>query len=831
MSITFACEKCGKAHKVDRRFAGKRVACKGCGTVNRIPERDTIAMPGSARPGLLDDPDATPQGSGVEADIKFDVALADAAAAEGEIPVVRPAPRQPQRAVPVEGCPNCGSALPGGSFFCTDCGFNLKTGKVVATAVAAGDADDADDAVLLDEDRNPPNAGLREGAKWLIITGVLVALLPVLGLAVAPLAALGLFGPMLGAVLAMVGSVLYFIDGAPRHGMAGGGATLLALIVLFALGTRGEDDAGAAPPAPVAVAVVPPPATMPATTMSAAEAEAALPPIKRLDGDRFSFRKPRVDQDVVEFYRPALQDADAGVRAFAVELLAKVPAGRREDAVDAISEVAGDPDALVRLAAMTSMGLAKTPKAVEAAVRGLQDADDSVARTAADRLAQYKDESAIEPLAAAHGRVGEPVLAALAGYGPEARERVAQAYRQIVSAAGDPKVRAGVLAGLSGADAAAIAAAAPVLVEYVADADAEVRAAAIRRLGEMRYEPALPALIDRLRDDPEVAAKAVAQFGGAAEAMALARLADPAAEPAARGLALLALKEVATARSLEAVQAAARDPQYAVAAAARAVWRKLAPGALTPVDEAMMDLNGGEREFVAKAVELLKRTPVDPARRAAVSKRLFELMTEPGSAEPVPTLAREALEAWADSPTKSRIATAIGPDSPDGVRGHALKLALAFRDVRAIRPLVQCLGQGRDVERVFEGLAAFGPAAEDQLIRLLSVGRGNVMVDACALLRDIGTRRCFAILAPLANGKEVDEQTKRLAKETMIAINRRLNTEAARLRPAPPLPGRNLSVAPTTLPSGALPPPGGTMMPMPPTNPATPTTAPGGAGK
>ena len=37
MPIAFACGTCGKPYKVDERFAGKKAACRACGTVNNIP--------------------------------------------------------------------------------------------------------------------------------------------------------------------------------------------------------------------------------------------------------------------------------------------------------------------------------------------------------------------------------------------------------------------------------------------------------------------------------------------------------------------------------------------------------------------------------------------------------------------------------------------------------------------------------------------------------------------------------------------------------------------------------------------------------------------------
>src|SRR5207248_2291124 len=66
------------------------------------------------------------------------------------------------------------------------------------------------------------------------------------------------------------------------------------------------------------------------------------------------------------------------------------------------------------------------------------------------------------------------------------------------------------------------------------------------------------------------------------------------------------------------------------------------------------------------------------------------------------------------------------------------------------------------------------------LIRLIVAGDPNAQTNACSLLREIGTRRCFMSLNALANNKNTDPQMRKRAKETMIAINRRLNTATYR---------------------------------------------------
>src|SRR6476620_3298540 len=181
MPISFACGTCGKPYKVDERFAGKKAACRACGTVNNIPtgkgtarvvqpddagdrsplQREPVRVADAANDG---DENAFPLGVMGEA-----LELADAP--EPEPPVAKPAPRrvQPVRALPVDECPNCGSALDPGAVFCTGCGFNLKTRQKVSTTVAEEPAepDHYDPSASV---RRDPTPTLRTTAFWLLVS-------------------------------------------------------------------------------------------------------------------------------------------------------------------------------------------------------------------------------------------------------------------------------------------------------------------------------------------------------------------------------------------------------------------------------------------------------------------------------------------------------------------------------------------------------------------------------------------------------------------------------------------------------------------------------------
>jgi HEAT repeat protein len=305
------------------------------------------------------------------------------------------------------------------------------------------------------------------------------------------------------------------------------------------------------------------------------------------------------------------------------------------------------------------------------------------------------------------------------------------------------------------------------------------------RLGEMKYEPAFDAIANRLREDPEAAAKALAKFGEPAERLASGKLEE--GDPQVRVGALRLLKELQDQKSLVAVKKAARDPDRAVALAAREAWRRIAPQELTPIDEAVLDLDAADKDVVLKALGVIKDTPVDPTRQAAVARRLFDVAVG-GREQPIPDSARLTLETWADGRVKDLAVLALRNEPDDSKRAQAILLVTKFNDARAVRPLCELLASGRsNGELVVDALRALGPASEEGLMRLFSTGDPAMQATCCELWREIGTRRCFAALYPVTVSKTADEQSKKRAKETIVAITRRLNSQAAAgKRPAPP---------------------------------------------
>ena len=812
MAISFTCGTCNKPYKVDERFAGKKAACRACGAINQIPSGGGAVAPPPTTSRLPpapvharfpsvadplqvtesdaipfaemdDDPaDATAAGGTSFGDVTlagsvepaFDLAEDPApppprATVRKAVAVPAPAPAPaPVRALPVDACPQCGSPLESGAVFCTGCGFNLKTGRKISTTVVdGGGAGDTPDEYA--QYRPAPNPAMRKIARSLIIAGLAVSILPIFGLAWKPLLSLASYTPLLGALLAMVGAVMYFIDGAWQFALGGCGAMLAAIFILLTLGGRSDPPVVAAAPPPP-----PPPATLPTTMPDPG------PKVVDLGGGKFSVRPPGPNDDPVDYWKPELQDNPPSIKAVVLGQLALVGEDFHEPAADLISESAADPDLRVRRAATAALAVGKTEKSLSAALRALDDQDPATVRAAVKVLATYKDDAAIAPLANKYATVGESVLTALAGYPRTSHDKVAEAYKPLLTNGADAKTRVNLIGRLVQIDPANAGAA---LVSLLNDGDPVVRDTAIAFIGDLKYTPAADAIAERLREDPDVAAPALIHIGPPAETAAANKLQDT--EPKVRLAALRVLAEVASLKSLPAIQTVAKDANFDVAMAARDVWRKLVPGALPPIEEALLDLTG-EKDFQARALKTLKDLPVDE-HQPLVARRLFQIIDQPAEA-PLPALACDALLVWADKTTRDKMIDLLKPEADDAKRACAIRLAVEAKDPRALRPLCECLAQSRDLANVMDALQDFGTVSETYLMRLVSTGDTSVQTNAFKLLREIGTRRCYMVLTPLANNKNTDADTKKRAKETIIAINRRLNTAAATAHKAPPLP-------------------------------------------
>jgi HEAT repeat protein len=813
MAIGFACGNCGKAYRIDERFAGKKVACRTCGKINVVPGAPSPATPVSLQ--QQPQPQA-PEGviamlpeeetlsiNEVAAEVlpeednalELDEAPPDQNDTIAQAPVATVAPRgvpQPvtpvarslaEQAVQAGECPNCGTPIEKNAVICTGCGLNFQTGEQINTATEA------------------PDKGFVELASGTGVYGKVAMYLVGIGLVISLLAIVGARGfAILGMVLALTGAILYAIDGAWGHAGAGGGASVFAL-VLYLL-TR-----PAPPPPPAPVVVAPPPPPPPPTTVAVATQPAPEPipesvMVTKVGPGVFRHNNPGKNQNPVEFWSPLRSDPDPEVRLFMVQQLSRVPDANRTQARDLIAEMVGDNDARVRRSALLNVTQTQSPKAIEGVMRGLNDADDDVALIAIRASGRFHDESTIDLLVNKYDRFPDEVLDALAQFGPESAARVNQAYSNMLSS-GQPASRVKLIGVLVKRDPEK---APQLLLPLISDGTPEIRVEAMSRLADMKNAAALLAMLDRLSEDAENVTRAVKKYGPTAEAPVLARLVDSATDTQRKVLLLNLLKEIGTTQSLRAVKKLARDPEFPVAVAAREVWRKLAPGEFTELDEALLDLDAERPEFVARALEMLAKmepNSADPEselrksyedQRARVLRKVYLIVAKnEGEAA---SRAIPALIAWSTKQYRDSLFGSIRPEpkvpnplSDPVKRVTAMRVAGATKEPTALMPLVVCLEANTETTTATEAIKQYGSVAEEQVIRLLFRCKPEVQQACCELLKTIGTARCQPALLRIV-WLAKDPGAKQMARETLAAIQERLAAERDKAMNAEKVEGR-----------------------------------------
>ena len=99
-----ACPGCGKTYRWQEKFAGRKVRCKACDGVFAMPDKPPRQADRTERPK-----EPTPQ-------------VAESGGLD------------------IETCPSCSNPVKPGAVICVRCGYNIKEGKQIRTAVESDEA-------------------------------------------------------------------------------------------------------------------------------------------------------------------------------------------------------------------------------------------------------------------------------------------------------------------------------------------------------------------------------------------------------------------------------------------------------------------------------------------------------------------------------------------------------------------------------------------------------------------------------------------------------------------------------------------------------------------
>lgn len=159
------CPDCGRGYRWQSSLAGKVVPCKQCSSPFTVPNAPGVGIAEAPPP----EPEATEpagpadEGAAVGDDGTYDIAIDEPepeAPAEPE-PEAAPEAQAPAAPTIVDGkarCPSCNNAVKPEAVICLNCGFNIKQGKKIETAVIGGsdtasETDEKSDGGLTKQER------------------------------------------------------------------------------------------------------------------------------------------------------------------------------------------------------------------------------------------------------------------------------------------------------------------------------------------------------------------------------------------------------------------------------------------------------------------------------------------------------------------------------------------------------------------------------------------------------------------------------------------------------------------------------------------------------
>ena len=185
--------------------------------------------------------------------------------------------------------------------------------------------------------------------------------------------------------------------------------------------------------------------------------------------------------------------------------------------------------------------------------------------------------------------------------------------------------------------------------------------------------------------------------------------------------------------------------------------------------QAKADLESADEGRRQAGAGWFERAEPDDARRAEVARLLGSHLGE-NETSGVRDACIKALAKWATADDVPTLLTALeGPSAQ--MRENAMQTLAGLKDRRAVAPIARRL-VGPDRQRARTALIALGPLAEGEVASYLRNTDRAVRLDACAILKAVGTKNSLSALKVVAM-RDRDRDVARSAVDAMRAIGSR----------------------------------------------------------
>jgi serine/threonine protein kinase/HEAT repeat protein len=331
----------------------------------------------------------------------------------------------------------------------------------------------------------------------------------------------------------------------------------------------------------------------------------------------------------------------------------------------------------------------------------------------------------------------------------------------------------------------------PALIQLLDHPDVFTRRSAIEALGQTKDSRAAGPLVKALADglNRGYASQALQALGSKAEPALLDALKSP--DHWVRVEACVLLKTVGTANAIPALQAAASDNQLRLQAQAalqnvsQRTGSPLVKGEAGTKAAPPPELSKERTEFDRKLADLksldswargraagyyfARNAPTgDVAERERVAKALEALLDDTN--EFTVKSGIEALGVWGTKESVPALLKMLD-HANHGVVKAAMDALAKLKDERAAERLAATLGDPKHRGEAIKALQAFGAKAEPAVLARLKDENSKVVVDACTILKFIGTKASIPALTTAAQSRQA--AVRKAAEQALQSVKNR----------------------------------------------------------